>query len=105
MKVLKALVGGWLVLVLVSGVLAVTTTPSADDQDPSTRQDVVSDLARLDMLDADQRMLQRMRVAEQPNMVTMIENEPMWVDPEMIELQEEYRAQLDRMMGRRSGQP
>jgi hypothetical protein len=55
---------------------------------------------QLDMLDADQQMLER-----QPNMNSMIEQDPMWVDPEMIRLQEDYQAQIDRMMGRRPVQP
>jgi hypothetical protein len=29
----------------------------------------------------------------------------MWIDPDMIRRQEEYEAQIDRMMGRRPGQP
>jgi len=38
-------------------------------------------------------------------MTTMIRADPMWVDPEMIRLQEQYQMQVDRMLGNRPGQP
>jgi hypothetical protein len=41
-----------------------------------------------------------MRVAVSPSMNTMIELDPMWVDPAMIRAQEQYQAQLDRMIAR-----
>lgn len=100
MKVVKVLGGGWLRLILIALALAVSAPPSTIDHDRSTRSAVVSDMNQLDMLDADQQMLER-----QPNMNSMIEQDPMWVDPEMIRLQEDYQAQIDRMMGRRPVQP
>ena len=60
---------------------------------------------QLGMLESDQVMLQRMRSGTSPVMMTMIQQDPMWVDPDMIRLQEEYQAQLDRMIGKRPGQP
>ena len=63
------------------------------------------DTDRLDMLAIDQRMLQRMSSSVAPDMTTMIRADPMWVDPEMIRLQEQYQMQVDRMLGNRPGQP
>jgi hypothetical protein len=37
--------------------------------------------------------------------LTMISVDSMWVDPNKIRLQEEYQAQLDRMIGKRPDQP
>jgi len=104
-KTLKLLVGGWLFLLVIVVGIAIADSPSDADPGPRTGQLVVSDLSQLDMLDSDQRMLQRMRIAETPDMVTMIETDLMWTDPDMIRRQEEYQAQLDRMIGRRPGQP
>ena len=101
MKTLKILVGAWLVLIIV--VVTVAITDSSTTSQPGSRPglDVVSDLGQLDMLDSDQEMLQQMRSVTTPNMVTMIERDRMWTDPDMIRLQEEYQAQLDRMIGKR----
>jgi len=104
-KTLKLLVGGWLFLLLAVVGIAIADSPSESDPGPGTGHLVVSDLSQLDMLDSDQQMLQRMRIAETPNMVTMIEADRMWADPDMIRRQEEYQAQLDRMIGKRPGQP
>lgn len=105
MKTLQMLVGAWLVFVLFVVAIAIAGSPSASSPGPRPSHQVVSDLGQLDMLDADQQMLQQMRVVVTPNMVSMIEADPMWVDPDMIRLQEEYQAQLDRMIGKRPGQP
>ncbi len=98
MKILKILVGAWLVLVVGAVAIASTGSPSGNDPGPRTGHQVVSDVGQLDMLEADQAMLQRMQDAVIPNMVTMIETDPMWVDPEMIRLQEEHQAELHRMI-------
>lgn len=105
MSFLKLLVGAWLALVLVVVLIAVTDTHSASDVAPHSGHDVVTDVGQLDMLEADQLMLQQMRSAVIRNMVTMFETDPMWTDPDMIRLQEENQAQLDRMIGKRPGQP
>ena len=40
-----------------------------------------------------------------PDMMTMIQADPMWMDPEVTRLREQYQGQIDRMVGRRPGQP
>ena len=105
MKILKMLVGVWLLLIIVALTVAITDPQEASDPRPPTGHRVVSDVGQLDMLDTDQQMLQQMRGSVRPNMDTMIETNPMWVDPDMIRLQEENQAQLDRMIGKRPGQP
>jgi hypothetical protein len=57
------------------------------------------------MLAVDQRMLQRMSSSVAREMTTMIQADPMWLDPEMIRLQEQYQIQLDRMLGKSPGRP
>ncbi len=99
------LVGVWFLLIIVAVAIAITNPQAASDPEPPTGHRVVSDLGQLEMLDSDQQMLEGMRSAVTPNMVTMIESDPMWIDPDMIRLQEENQAQLDRMIGKRPGQP
>jgi hypothetical protein len=57
------------------------------------------------MLESDIAMLELMRVSTSPVMMTMVQDDRMWTDPDMIRVQEEYQAQLDRMLGRRPGLP
>jgi len=102
-KTLTILVGGWILLIIVVAVIVITNPSAADDPEPPTGHHVVADLAQLDMLDSNQGMLQQMRSTATPNMLTMIESKPMWTDPDMIRLQEEYQHQLDRMIGRPFG--
>jgi len=90
---------------LIGLVAAVATAPPESDPGAPSSRRVVSDLGQLDMLGSDQQMLDRMQAGADPNMGTMIDQDPMWVDPDMIRLQEEYQAQLDRMIGRRPGTP
>jgi len=104
-KTVKILVGGWVLLIIVVVVMVITIPTAASDPEPPTGHQVVSDLAQLDMLDTDLRMLQQMRSTDTLRMVTMIETNPMWTDPDMIRRQEEYQTQLDRMIGRRLIQP
>jgi hypothetical protein len=104
-KILKMLVGAWFLLIIVAVAIAITNPQAANNPDRHTGHQVVSDLGQLEMLDSDQQMLQGMRGALTPNMVTMIESDPMWTDPDMIRLQEQNQAQLDRMIGKRPGQP
>lgn len=86
-------------------VAVIVYAPRGDGVSPPSRDQVVTDLGEFEMLEVDQQMLERMRVSVSPHMGTMIDQNPMWVDPDMIRLQEENQAQLDRMMGRRPGQP
>ena len=87
-------------LVLMAVVAAVALVGSALSTS-TPRSDVVTDLAEREMLDGDMEMLERMRTSLSPQMNTMISIDPMWVDPDMIRAQEQYQAQLDRMMGNR----
>lgn len=58
-----------------------------------------------EMVDSDFAMLDGMRAATSPVMTTMIREDPMWSDPDMVRAQEEYQAQIDRMLAKRAGQP
>lgn len=60
---------------------------------------------RTEMVDSDFAMLNRMRATTSPVMTTMIREDPMWSDPDMIRAQQEYQAQIDRMLAKRAGQP
>lgn len=102
---LALLVGLSVTIPLIALAAAVATAPQASDPGVPSNGRVVSDLGQLDMLGSDQQMLDRMQAGVDPNMGTMIDQDPMWVDPDMIRLQEEYQAQLDRMIGRRPGTP
>lgn len=105
MKAFKVLGVLWLLLIVVTVVAVAASAPPADGPDTRQHTGVVGDLAQLDMLESDQHMLERMRNSLSPSMNTMIENDPMWTDPEMIRAQEEYQAQLDRMIAKRPGTP
>lgn len=59
----------------------------------------------LEMLESDRMMLERMRASTSQSMMTMIREDPMWRDEGMIQAQEEYQAQLDRMLGKRQSGP
>jgi hypothetical protein len=92
-------------LILLVGLVVALLTPSSfSDMSSIGGSRVVSDLTQLEMLDSDLLMLQQMRNTTSVNMSTMIARDSMWQDPTMIRLQEEYQAQLDRMLGRRAGQ-
>ena len=68
--------------------------------EPDSRSAVVTDSRAPAMIEGDMQMLERMRATLSPSMDTMIEADPMWVDPEMIRAQEQYQAQIDRMLAR-----
>ncbi len=105
MKAFKVLGVLWLLLVVVTVVAVAASAPSADGPDTRQRTGVIGDVGQLDMLESDQQMLERMRTSLSPSMKTMIQNDPIWTDPDMIRLQEEYQAQLDRMIARRTERP
>lgn len=91
--------GGLLTVILLSiGVAAVITADPGIDRPAATYVD------RGDMLESDAVMLEEMRASASPVMATMIQQDPMWTDSGMIRAQEEYQAQIDRMLGRRPGQ-
>ncbi len=88
------------VLLLGIGVAGLSTADPKPD-----RPRIETGIQRLGMLESDMAMLERMRVVTSPVMMTMIQEDRMWTDPDMIRAQEQYQAQLDRMLGRRPGQP
>jgi hypothetical protein len=105
MRALITLIVLGVIIVLVAVVAATASAPPGGETRTPGQGQNVSDVSQLDMLDADLRMLERMRASVSPNMDTMIEKDSMWVDPDMIRLHEEYQSQLDRMLGKRPGQP
>ena len=101
MKVLIVIAVSWLLffaVVMTAAAIDGGLSPGPTQSSPRTA--VVTDIRNRGMLEADLRMLERMRVATSPAMNAMIELDPMWVDPDMIRAQEQYQAQLDRMIGR-----
>lgn len=94
MKSLAAAVG-LLVMVTIGLGIGLGGSATPDDQ-PTTGVHA----EQLGMLESDQLMLQQMRSGTSPGMTTMIREDPMWVDPDMIKAQEEYQAQFDRMLGK-----
>lgn len=88
------------VLLIGIGVAGLATA----DPEPD-RPRIETDVERPGMLDSDMAMLERMRVSTAPVMMTMVQQDRMWTDPDMIRAQEEYQAQLDRMLGKRPAQP
>jgi hypothetical protein len=99
MRAVRVAVGVYVLVVVLAGLGVVVTGLSAGHADAPGDRGVV-DAVRVEMLAADQAMLQRMRISYSPAMATMIASDPMWVDPDMIRLQEANQAQLDRMIGR-----
>jgi len=97
---------GWTVAVvsitiLVTLVVAVSSSHPASEHRVPAGYQVVSDLGQADMLESNQLMLDQMRTAAPLNMRAMIERNSMWVNPDMVRLQEQNQAQLDRMIARR----
>ncbi|MEX0700447.1 MAG: hypothetical protein WD354_12025 [Acidimicrobiia bacterium] len=99
---LKIVVTSWVLFIaVVITVAAINGSLSPGPAQPSSRAVVVTDFGEAGMLEGDMRMLERMRVSVSSPMNTMIELDPMWVDSDMIRAQEQYQAQLDRMLARR----
>ncbi len=88
---------------LVIFVAAVVSIPTAHDQSTSSHNEAIPNRGQLTMLETDQQMLNLMRAEVSANMKNMTHHNPMWTDPSMIRLQEQYQVQLDRMIARRSG--
>lgn len=105
MKKLAILTSVFLAVGVLTVLALIASSPKRSVASPPARDRVVIDQRQSEMTDADQRMLERMRVSVSPNMGTMIAGDQMWIDPEMIRLQEENQAALDRMVGRRPGSP
>lgn len=91
------------ITILIAFIVAVAFVLPSHDAVASPGGQVVSNRSQVDMLPSDQRMLNLMRAEVSTNMETMIHNDRMWVDPDMIHLQEQYQAELDRMIARPSG--
>ena len=100
MKGLTAVVG--LLAVLLLGITIAGLSSIQGDVDRHSYGRVVQ---QPEMLESDMAMLEQMRTFTSPVMATMVQDDRMWTDPDMIRVQEEYQAQLDRMLGRRPGPP
>ncbi|HSJ83202.1 MAG TPA: hypothetical protein VLA91_05225 [Acidimicrobiia bacterium] len=101
MRFLKIATASWVLFIAVlvtAAALSGSFTPGSAQ--PSSRAPMVTESGEVEMLDGDIRMLERMRVTAHSSMNTMIEADPMWVDPDMIRAQEQYQAQIDRMLAR-----
>jgi hypothetical protein len=100
MAILKILGTTWMLLVVAAFTLALLQGGSSDAPIEPTRDNVPTDFATAEMLDSDIGMLEQMRAWVSPSMTGMIATDPMWVDPGMIRAQEQYQAQIDRMLAR-----
>jgi len=105
MKGTLALIFLFSLAVLIGLVGVISGTSGVDNVGSTTNDGVVADLGRLPSLDADHEMLDQMRATEVPNRGVMADQNPMWDDPDTIRAQEQYEAQIDRMIGRRPGRP
>lgn len=99
MKMLQT-IGGLLALLLL-GVTIVGLSNNGGVDGPAFQTDV----RQTEMLESDAAMLEQMQSSASPVMMTMIQEDPMWTDPDMIRAQEDYQAQVDRMLGKRPGRP
>jgi hypothetical protein len=102
-KVFKIVASAWILLVaVVVGAAARSESSSRTPARPSTPTAEVTGLGEAGMLEADMRMLEQMRTALSPSMMSdMTAVDLMWVDPDMVRAHEEYQAQIDRMLARR----
>lgn len=100
MKGLTAILG--LLAFILLGITIAGLSSVQGDVDGSSHGRVVQ---QPDMLESDMAMLEQMRAFTSPQMMTMVQDDRMWTDPLMIRVQEEYQAQLDRMLGRRPSPP
>ncbi len=103
MKARTILLAALSIVALIIFVAAVVSIPTGHDQSVSSVGQGVSDRGQATMLESDQQMLNLMRAEVSVNMENMTHHNPMWTDPSMILLQEQYQEQLDRMIARRSG--
>lgn len=100
MKALQTLIGLFALLLLGIGISALSDIEGRVDG--ATSQTGVQ---QTEMLESDLAMLEQMQSSTSRVMMTMIQEDPMWTDPDMIRAQEDYQAQMDRMLGKRPGQP
>ncbi|GMQ86008.1 MAG: hypothetical protein BMS9Abin07_1579 [Acidimicrobiia bacterium] len=101
MAALKAVGIVWLLLGVLALVALIASAPPLSQHNLPAAGGVVTNLAEHDMLHSHQTMLEQMRLSDAPGMATMIQDDPVWADPDMIRLQEEHQSQLDRMIGKR----
>jgi hypothetical protein len=99
---LKVIGVTWLLLTVIA-VTALAISPTVEGQGTPAGGGIIGDMGQISMLDTDQQMLNLMRASSSPAMITMTRDNPMWTDADMIRLQEQNQAQLDRMIGRRAG--
>ena len=101
MRLVKTFVVGWVLLfTAVMTLTAMNGSGPARTTTPSPRSAVTTHAVEASMLERDMQMLESMRASSSSSMNTMIAADRMWVDAEMIRLQEQYQAELDRMIGR-----
>lgn len=100
MKALQTLIGLFALLLLGIGISALSDIEGRVDG-PTSQTGV----QQTEMLESDLAMLEQMQSSTSRVMMTMIQEDPMWTDPDMIRAQEDYQAQMDRMLGKRPGQP
>lgn len=74
MRKLAVMVSAFLVAALV---VLIVFAPKGDGVSSPSRDQVITDVRQSEMLETDQRMLERMRVSVYPNMGTMIDQNPM----------------------------
>lgn len=91
------------ILIAIAGM--VTGTTSTDLTNSTTNHDVLTDTAQLDSLEKDHHMLEQMRTAVVASAGARNDTLPMWTDSDVVRAQEQYEAQIDRMIGRRPGRP
>lgn len=97
---------GWsAIAVLLAVLLLGITIAGLSSVNGGVDRPVSQGVQQTEMLVSDMAMLELMQSSTSPVMMTMIQDDPMWTDPDMIRAQEEYQAQLDRMLGKRPGQP
>lgn len=100
MKALQTLIGLFALLLLGISISALSDIEGRVDG-PTSQTGV----QQTEMLESDMAMLEQMQSSTSRVMMTMIQEDPMWTDPDMIRAQEDYQAQMDRMLGKRPGQP
>lgn len=100
MKALQTLIGLFALLLL-----GITISGLSDIEGRVDGPASQTTVQQTEMLESDMAMLEQMRASTSPVMTTMIQEDPMWTDPDMIQAQEDYQAQMERMLGKRPGQP
>lgn len=96
MKALQTLIGLFALLLL-----GITISGLSDIEGRVDGPASQTSVQQTEMLESDMAMLEQMRASTSRVMTVMIQEDPMWTDPDMIRVQEDYQAQRDRMLGKR----